>query len=157
MWLPRVVDWTEQDYVLDCLRFEFRCLGYWFTHGPVTILNAWCCIGAWMRDLNSMSEESVSVREEERSDWEDAIGQDNHVGAVDGIGELHEVALDRSMGVRRAGCVGERMAYDLLHQKEAILKKATTTMDFRKLLGEKTIGCDVVIVQDIVRILAQSQ
>ncbi|KAK8553995.1 hypothetical protein V6N12_030974 [Hibiscus sabdariffa] len=79
MWLPRVVDWTEQDYVLDCLRFEFRCLGYWFTHGPVTILNAWCCIGAWMRDLNSMSEESVSVREEERSDWEDAIGQDNHV------------------------------------------------------------------------------
>ncbi|KAK8676233.1 hypothetical protein V6N13_034285 [Hibiscus sabdariffa] len=46
---------------------------------------------------------------------------------------------------------------DLLHRKEAILKEAEETVKFDKLLGAKTIGCEAVIVQDIARILGNSQ
>ncbi|KAK8483386.1 hypothetical protein V6N11_056003 [Hibiscus sabdariffa] len=59
-----------------------------------------------------MSEESVSAREKKWSDREYVMGQDSHVaerrevgeklpsevGAVDGIGMVQEVALDKSIG-----------------------------------------------------------
>ncbi|KAK8589474.1 hypothetical protein V6N13_088308 [Hibiscus sabdariffa] len=46
---------------------------------------------------------------------------------------------------------------DLLHRQETILKEAATTLEFGKLLGAKTIGCEAVIVQDSARILTHSQ
>ncbi|KAK8715578.1 hypothetical protein V6N13_042909 [Hibiscus sabdariffa] len=46
---------------------------------------------------------------------------------------------------------------DLLHRQEIILKEAAAIVEFGKLLGAKTIGCEAMIVQDIARILAHSQ
>ncbi|KAK8716620.1 hypothetical protein V6N13_043925 [Hibiscus sabdariffa] len=45
----------------------------------------------------------------------------------------------------------------LHNRKEAILKEAASTVDFGKLLGVKTIGREDVIVQDIARIIVNSQ
>ncbi|KAK8700510.1 hypothetical protein V6N13_018905 [Hibiscus sabdariffa] len=51
--------------------------------------------------------------------------------------------------------VGEVSGDDV--DREVILKEATTTMDFGKLLGAKMIGSEAVIVHDISRIIPKSQ
>ncbi|KAL4376983.1 hypothetical protein GQ457_02G029440 [Hibiscus cannabinus] len=46
---------------------------------------------------------------------------------------------------------------DLAHRQEVLLKEATATVEFGKLLGATTVGCEAAIVQDIARIFANSK
>ncbi|KAK8652758.1 hypothetical protein V6N13_126783 [Hibiscus sabdariffa] len=46
---------------------------------------------------------------------------------------------------------------DLVHQHEVLLKEASATVEFGKLLGAKTVGCEAAIVQDIARIFANGK